>query len=64
MKDTGNANYILEIKILRDHSKRIIGLSKEVYIHKTLNDVICKPTNTPAVKSTKLSQDMCSKTLA
>ena len=37
MKDLGEASYILEIKIYRDRSKRIIGLSQSAYIDKVLN---------------------------
>ena len=34
MKDLGEASYILSIKIYKDRSKRIIGLSKSTYIDK------------------------------
>lgn len=37
MKDLGKASYILGIKIHRDRSKRIIGLSQSTYINKVLN---------------------------
>ena len=37
MKDLGEATYILGIKIYRDRSKRIIGLSQSTYIDKVLN---------------------------
>ena len=36
MKDLGEAAYILEIKIYRDRSKRLIGLSQDTYIDKVL----------------------------
>ena len=36
MKDLGEAAYILEIKIYRDISKRLIGLSQSSYIEKVL----------------------------
>jgi hypothetical protein len=36
MKDLGEATYILGIKIYRDRSKRIIGLSQDTYIDKVL----------------------------
>jgi hypothetical protein len=32
MKDSGEAAYILGIKIYRDRSKRLIGLSRDTYI--------------------------------
>ena len=37
MKDLGEAAYILGIKIYRDKSKRMIGLSLSTYIDKVLN---------------------------
>lgn len=37
MKDLGNATYILGIKIYRDRSKRLIGLSQSTYIDKVLH---------------------------
>ena len=37
MKDLGEAAYILSIKIYRDRSKRLIGLSQSTYIDKVLN---------------------------
>ncbi|GKD09619.1 retrotransposon protein, putative, ty1-copia subclass, partial [Tanacetum coccineum] len=36
MKDLGEAAYILGIKIYRDRSKRLIGLSQSAYINKIL----------------------------
>ena len=36
MKDLGEAQYILGIKIYRDRSKRMIGLSQSTYIDKVL----------------------------
>ena len=36
MKDLGEATYILGIKIYRDISKRLLGLSKSTYIEKML----------------------------
>jgi hypothetical protein len=36
MKDLGEAAYILGIKIYRDRSKRLIGLSQDMYIDKVL----------------------------
>jgi hypothetical protein len=37
MKDLGHVAYILGIKIYRDRSKRLIGLSQDAYINKILN---------------------------
>ena len=36
MKDLGEAAYILGIRIYRDRSKRLIGLSQDTYIAKIL----------------------------
>jgi hypothetical protein len=36
MKDLGEVAYILGIKIYRDRSKRLIGLSQDTYIDKVL----------------------------
>jgi hypothetical protein len=36
MKDLGEAAYILGIKIYRDRSKRLIGLSQDAHIDKIL----------------------------
>ena len=36
MKDLGKAFYILDIKIYRDRSKRMIGLSQQIYIKEVL----------------------------
>ena len=36
MNDLGEASYILEIKVYRDRSKRILGLSQMLYIEKVL----------------------------
>ena len=36
MKDLGEASYILGIKVYRDRSKRIIGLSQHMYIEEVL----------------------------
>jgi hypothetical protein len=37
MKDLGEAMYIFGIKIYRVRSKRLIGLSQDIYIDKILN---------------------------
>jgi hypothetical protein len=37
IKNLGEVAYILGIKIYRDRSKRLIGLSQDVYIDKILN---------------------------
>src|SRR4051812_32176360 len=37
MKDLGDAAYILGIKIYRDHTKRVLGLSQSTYVNKVLS---------------------------
>ncbi|KAL0294234.1 UNVERIFIED_CONTAM: hypothetical protein Sradi_6897200 [Sesamum radiatum] len=36
MKDMGEASYILSIKIYRDRSRRLLGLTQSSYIEKVL----------------------------
>ena len=36
MKDLGEGSYVLGVKILRDCSKQLLGLSQETYIKKML----------------------------
>jgi hypothetical protein len=36
MKDMGKASYVLGVKIIRDHPKRLLGLTQETYIKKML----------------------------
>ena len=36
MKDMGEADYILGVKIPMDHSKKLLGLSQQTYIKKVL----------------------------
>ena len=36
MKDLGKATYILEIRVYRDRSKKMIGLSQSLYFEKVL----------------------------
>ena len=64
MKDMGEANYVLGVKILKDHSKRLLGLSQEMYIKKMLKRYHmhnCKPMDTPVERNLSLSLDMCPK---
>ena len=65
MKDMGEADYILGVEILRDHSKKLLGLSQQTYIQKVLEHFQmhnCKPIDTPVAKNESLSLDMCPKT--
>ena len=66
MKDMGEASYVLGVKILRDLSKRLLGLSQETYIKKMLKRYYMhdfKPMNTPVERNLSLSLDMCPKSL-
>ena len=66
MKDMDEASYVLGVKILRDCSKRLMGLSQETYIKKMLKCYhmhYCKPMDTPIENNLSLSLDMCPKTL-
>ena len=64
MKDMGEASYVLGVKILRDHSKRLLSLSQEMYIKKMLQRYQmhdCKPMDTLVERNLSLSLDMCPK---
>src|SRR4051812_42460574 len=53
MKDMGEAAYVLSVKILRDRSREILGLSQETYVRKVLerfNTSKAKPIDTPIIK--------------
>uniref|UniRef100_A0A2N9GHN6 Uncharacterized protein n=1 Tax=Fagus sylvatica TaxID=28930 RepID=A0A2N9GHN6_FAGSY len=65
MKDMGEASFVLDIKILRDRSRKLLGLSQETYIRKVLKRFHmqdCKPIDTPVGKGDSLSSEMCHKT--
>ena len=65
MKDLGEAEYILGIKIYRDRSKRLIGLSQGTYIDKVLarfNMVNSKKGFLPMQHGLRLSKSQCPKT--
>ena len=64
MKDMGEANYVLGVKILRDRSKRLLGLSQEMNIKKMLKRYHlhdCKPLDTPIQRNLNISLDICPK---
>ena len=66
MKDTCEAAYILGVKISRDQSKKLVSLSQEQYIKKSLEQFkiqYCKPINTLMEKRETLSRRLCPKTL-
>ncbi|GJZ82659.1 putative RNA-directed DNA polymerase [Tanacetum coccineum] len=65
MKDLGDAAYILGIKIYRDRSKRLIGLSQDTYLDKILKRFKMeksKKGNLPLRYGIKISKDLYSKT--
>lgn len=49
MKGISKASYVLGVKIIKDHSRRLLNLSQEIYIKKVLEQFRihhCKPVNT------------------
>lgn len=65
MKDLGEASYILGIKIYRDRSQRIIGLSQSLYIDKVLKRFHMEQSKKgllPVRHGLHLSKNMCPKT--
>jgi hypothetical protein len=64
MKDMGEADYILGVKIQRDRSKRLLSMSQEAYINKMLERFRlqhAKPVETPMAKDQILSLEQCPK---
>jgi len=67
MKDLGEANNILGMKIIRDRKNKKLWLSQEDYVNKVLkrfNMNKAKPVATPLASHFKLSKDMCPSTQA
>ena len=65
MKDLGEATYILGIKIYRDRSKRLFGLSKSTYIDKMLKRFSMEQSkrgNVPMVTVITLPKSLCPQT--
>ena len=59
MKDLGEASYILGIRIVRERSKRLIGLSQNTYLDKVLKRFSMensKKGELPIQSNTKLSK--------
>ena len=64
MKNMGEASYVIGIKIHRDRSRGILGLSHETYINKVFERFRmkdCSPSVTPIMKGDKLSLNQCPK---
>ncbi|GKE02286.1 retrotransposon protein, putative, ty1-copia subclass, partial [Tanacetum coccineum] len=62
MKDMGDATYILGIKIYRDRSKRLIGLTQDTYLDKILKRFRMensKKGSLPLHHGIKISNDLC-----
>ena len=65
MKDMGEANYVLGVKIVKDRAKRLLGLSQETYIKRILERYHVQDSklmDAHVAKSLSLSHDMCPKT--
>ena len=65
MKDMGEAHFVLRIEIVRDHSKKLLGLSQETYIKKIFERFRVensKPIYTLVEKGSALCLDQCPKT--
>ncbi|KAL0443939.1 UNVERIFIED_CONTAM: Retrovirus-related Pol polyprotein from transposon TNT 1-94 [Sesamum latifolium] len=62
MKDMGEASYVIGIKIHRDRSRCILGLSQKIYVNKVLERFWmkdCSPSVAPIVKGDKLHLNQC-----
>ncbi|KAL0283563.1 UNVERIFIED_CONTAM: Retrovirus-related Pol polyprotein from transposon TNT 1-94 [Sesamum radiatum] len=65
MKDMGEAEYILGVKIHRDCSKKLLSLSQETYIKRIIERFRmhnANPVDTPIDKSCVLSKELYPKT--
>ena len=64
MKDMGEASYVIAIKIHRERSQGILGLSQETYINKVLERFKmknCSPSVAPILKGDKFDLNQCPK---
>ncbi|XP_021301086.1 uncharacterized protein LOC110429389 [Herrania umbratica] len=64
MKDMGEAPYVISIKIHKNISQSILGLSQKAYINKILERFpmkVCSPSVTLIVKSDKFNLNQCPK---
>ena len=62
MKDMGEATYVIGIKIKRDRSQRILGLSQETYINKVLEGFHmkdCSPSIASIANGDRFSLNQC-----
>ena len=61
----GEESYMPRVKILRDHSSKLLGLSQKTYIKKILERfqmLACKPVDALIEKGSTLSVSMCPQT--
>ncbi|MCO5605031.1 hypothetical protein L7F22_059208 [Adiantum nelumboides] len=66
MKDLGEANHILGMRIIRDRKKRLLYLSQKEYVHKVLDRFDMqegKALSTPLPTYLKLSKNDCPKSV-
>ena len=65
MKDMGEARYVLGMEIIKNHPKKLLGMSQKAYIKK-VSEWFCmhysKPIDNPVEKGLTLSLDQCPKT--
>jgi len=64
MKDMCDASYVIDIKIHRDRTWGILGLSQETYINKILERFrmkYCSPNVTPIMKGNRVNLIQCAK---
>ncbi|KAI5323204.1 hypothetical protein L3X38_032276 [Prunus dulcis] len=62
MKDLGEAHYVLGIEIMRNRSRKLLGLSQHNYINKVLkrfNMEACSPGDLPIGKGDRPSREQC-----
>ena len=62
MKDLGEASFVLGIKIHRDRTKGVLGLSQKAYLEKVLKKYsmyMCKPSPAPIVKGDRFGKFQC-----
>jgi len=62
MKDMGEARYVLGVEIIKDHSRKLLGLCQKACIEKVLERFCMhysKPVDTPVEKGLTLSLEQC-----
>ena len=65
MKDLGELHWLLNLKIKRDRTSRLISFSQEAYIDKMMNRFHLKDSKTyitPLDPNIRLTKDQCSST--